>query len=81
MKSQMFRSISKKEALLWCALIALLFAGIGCNGGSASMPTPGTGHCYGIDQRPAELHATQRILHTRIRYGAFRAGAYRPACG
>ncbi len=43
MKSQMFRSISKKEALLWCALIALLFAGIGCNGGSASMPTPGTG--------------------------------------
>src|SRR5258708_9717762 len=39
------------------------------------------GHCYGIDQRPAELHATQWILHTRIRYGAFRAGAYRPACG
>src|SRR5258708_1319044 len=43
MKSQMYRSISKKEALLWCALIVLLFAGIGCSGGSASMPTPGTG--------------------------------------
>src|SRR5260370_13549851 len=37
------RSISKTDALLWCAFIVLLFAGMGCSGGSASMPTAGTG--------------------------------------
>src|SRR5258707_4164866 len=47
MKSQLHCSIfkiSKKEAVLWCAFAALLFAAIGCGGGSvATPPTPGTG--------------------------------------
>src|SRR5258707_1589392 len=47
MKSQLHCSIfkiSKKEAVLWCAFGALLFAAIGCGGGSvATPPTPGTG--------------------------------------
>ncbi len=47
MKSQLHCSIfkiSKKEAVLWCAFGALLFAAIGCGGGSVSTPpTPGTG--------------------------------------
>src|SRR5260370_39813066 len=37
------RSISKTDALLWGAFIVLLFAGMGCSGGSAPMPTAGTG--------------------------------------
>ena len=37
------RSISKTDALLWSAFIVLLFAGMGCSGGSAPMPTAGTG--------------------------------------
>src|SRR5260370_21809333 len=37
------RSISKTDALLWSAFIVLLFAGMGCSGGSASMPTAGPG--------------------------------------
>src|SRR5260370_23105190 len=37
------RSMSKPDALLWSASIVLLFGGMGCGGGSASMPTAGTG--------------------------------------
>src|SRR5712692_4050413 len=47
MKSQLHCSIfkiSKKEDVLWCAFAALLFAAIGCGGGSvATPPTSGTG--------------------------------------
>src|SRR5579859_3828733 len=44
MNPQLRRSISKTEAVLWCALGVLLFAGIGCTGGtSMSSRTPATG--------------------------------------
>ena len=44
MISQPHRSLFKKEAVLWCAFAALLFAATGCTGGRVSTPTtPATG--------------------------------------
>jgi hypothetical protein len=68
MKSQLHRSISKKEAVLWCAFVALLFAATGCTGGSvATPPTPGTGMVtVSISDPPSCMPPNGSFMHVFI---------------